>query len=73
MSVFLYQMMNINTEKQIKKLALRYQKKNTSYLASDSSDEDTYEDYLDILVNKQTKIQINNTREIIYENEEEED
>ncbi|RNA33011.1 hypothetical protein BpHYR1_049449 [Brachionus plicatilis] len=40
---------------------------------SDSSDEDTYEDYLDIPVNQQTNIQINNTTEIIYENEEEEE
>ncbi|RNA33349.1 hypothetical protein BpHYR1_046028 [Brachionus plicatilis] len=40
---------------------------------SDSSDEDTYEDYLDITVNQKTNIQINNTREIIYENEEEEE
>ncbi|RMZ98867.1 hypothetical protein BpHYR1_040072 [Brachionus plicatilis] len=40
---------------------------------SDSSDEDTYEGYLDIPVNQQTNIQINNTTEIIYENEEEEE
>ncbi|RNA02014.1 hypothetical protein BpHYR1_004210 [Brachionus plicatilis] len=35
--------------------------------------EKTHEDYLDIPVNKQTNIQINNTTEIIYVNEEEEE
>ncbi|RNA39026.1 hypothetical protein BpHYR1_023653 [Brachionus plicatilis] len=43
-----------------------------SEAVSDSSDEDAYEDYLDIPVNQQTNIQIDNTTEIIYENEEEE-
>lgn len=45
-------------------------KKQSEKAVSDASDKDTYENYHDIPINEQRNIQINNTSEIIYKNEE---